>query len=122
MGEVMSLGDEFLNEQAIPVIFMDQDGVVTRINSAFTDTFLWTEKTLVGQPLVKIIPPSLQDAHNMGFTRYKINRQPTLLATPLDLQLQKGDGEVVTAKHFIVALEGCSPHHFAAKISLKKED
>lgn len=114
----MSLCDDFLQEESIPVVFMDQDGVVTRINSVFTATYLWTEEELVGQPLVKIIPPSLQDAHNMGFTRYKINKQPTLLGTPLDLQIQKADGEVLTAKHYIVALEGCGTHHFAAKISL----
>lgn len=117
----MSLYDEYMSEEETPVIFMDQDGVVIHINAAFSNTFLWSEDELVGQPVVSIIPPSLQDAHNMGFTRYKLNKKPTLLDTPLDLQIQMGDSSVIMAKHYIVALDHEGRQLFAAKITPREE-
>lgn len=111
--------EEYMQEKNDPVIFIDEKGLVTYINDAFTATFLWSHEELVGSPMVRIIPTALRDAHNMGFSRYKMSKVPTLLDSPLDLEIEKLDGEVVLAQHFIVSLDHAGKQLFAAKITLR---
>jgi len=42
--------------------------------------------------------------------------ESTLLETPLDLQILKGNGEVVTAQHFIISTKEREKNVFAAAI------
>ena len=113
----MSLYEEFLKEENAPVIFADFSGMITAVNQKFEETFLWPAVKLKGKPLNTIIPTDLHDSHNMGFSRYLLSGQDTLLNTPLALQIQLGNGEIILAEHLIVALEKDGEKHFAAKIT-----
>jgi PAS domain S-box-containing protein len=86
-----------------PVIIVDSDGLVTRVNESFTREYSWTEEALVGQPLSKIIPSEMRDMHHAGFSRFVNSGSPRILGKALDLPILKGDGETLNAKHFIVA-------------------
>ena len=112
----MSLYDDYMNETEVPVIFADYSGTITAINQRFEESYLWPAEEIVGKPLNTIIPEDLRDAHNMGFSKYMISGQPTLLNTPLELYIQLGNGEIILAEHFIVDLKDHGKELVAAKI------
>jgi PAS domain S-box-containing protein len=115
----MTLYEQFKNEEHDPVVFVNKDGIITHINKSFTDTYHWPVAELVGRPLVSIIPNSLQDAHNMGFSKFLISGKPTLLGTPLDLEIRMGNGENILAQHLIVSMENNGEQMLAAKITVR---
>ena len=115
----MSLYEEFKNETEVPIIFANYDGIITSVNRCFEESYLWPAEKLVGKPLSTIIPETLHDAHNMGFSKYRISGQPTLLSTPLELQIMLGNGEIIAAEHFIVDLKDHGQELVAAKITTK---
>ncbi len=117
----MTLYEQLRNEEHDPVVFVNKDGVITHINTSFSKTYHWPSTELVGLPLVSIIPDNLQDAHNMGFSKFLLNGKPTLLGTPLDLEIRMGNGESVLAQHLIVSLENNGEQMLAAKITLRHE-
>ena len=117
----MSLYDDFMNETEVPVIFADYSGIVTWVNRRFEEAYLWPAEKIVGQPLSTIIPENLHDSHNMGFSKYMISGQPTLLNTPLDLQIRLGNGDIISAEHFIVDLKEHGKELVAAKITPKSD-
>lgn len=86
-----------------PVIVANENGVVVYINQLFSTTFIWDSSTLIGEPISTIIPFNLRDAHNMGFSRYKMSGKSTILDMALDLEILTGDGKVLLARHLIQA-------------------
>lgn len=113
----MSLYEELLNEKEVPVIFVDYNGIVTHVNGQFEESYSWPTEQLVGKPLSTIIPENLHDSHNMGFSKYMISGQPTILNTSLQLQIRLGNGEIVSAEHFIIDLKDHGQELVAAKIT-----
>ena len=112
----MTRYETYGKEETVPVIFADYDGIITAVNRKFEEDFRWPADQLVGRSITAIIPAELHDSHNMGFSRYAISGQPTLLETPLDLKITRGDGEVVLAEHFIVDMKGDGQELIAARI------
>ena len=112
----MSLYEDYMNETEVPVIFADYSGIVTSVNQRFEESYLWPAEKIVGKPLSTIIPENLRDSHNMGFSKYMVSGQPTLLSTPLELKIQLGNGEIISAEHFIVDLKDHGKEIVAAKI------
>lgn len=115
----MSTYDDFIADDAVPIVLANSEGVIVDINRLFEETFRWPAKMLVGKPLSLIIPADMRDAHNLGFSRYLLAGNPTLLDTPLNLKIQCGDGEILVAEHLIAALEKDGERVFAAKIVLR---
>ena len=103
-------------EKDYPVIIADKDGMIIQVNEAFNKCFAWTEDALIGQMTSSIIPENLRDAHNLGFSRFLISEKPTLLNKDLDLEILKGDGKTIKARHFISAQKDPEGWTFAAKI------
>jgi PAS domain-containing protein len=112
----MSLYEDFIKENEVPVIFADFSGIITSINKRFEETFLWPAEKLVGRPLSAIIPKNLHDSHNMGFSKYIIGCPPSILNTPLELQIRLGNGDIISAEHFIVDFRHDGMELIAAKI------
>ena len=106
-------------EEALPVIIADVKGEVLYINARFQETFLWRPEDLVGGKLTKVIPDRLTDAHNMGFSRYLVTGQATLLDQPLDLTIVTRDGRELEAEHVISAGRENDRVVFGATIRLK---
>lgn len=115
----MGEGHELLQDEKVPVIVANKVGIILRVNKKFEETFDWQNSALAGQPISIIIPDNLKDAHNMGFSRFKMSGDSTLLETPLDLEIVKGSGEVVIAEHFIVSTKERGEKVFVASISLR---
>lgn len=108
--------DDFYNENDVPVIFVNAEGIIVKMNPIFAETYQWTVEQLVGQPLVNIIPTGLQDAHNMGFSRFLLSGISNLLDTPIDLEIMMGNGETMLAEHYIVSFSDDGKQVLAAKI------
>ena len=86
-----------------PVIVVDHDGIIVHINQIFEKTWGWQKEKLVGQTLTTIIPGNLKDAHHMGFSRFLLTGEPTILNQVLELAIVLADGTEAAAEHFIVA-------------------
>ncbi len=117
----MATYEEFMNEEEEPVIFVHTDGTIININIPFAQTYHWSPDDLIGQPLIKIIPSGFQGAHNMGFSRFVLTGKSNLLGTPIDLEIELGNGKSVLAQHLIVSLENDGKQILAAKITPRSE-
>lgn len=115
----MSLYKDFIADDTVPLIFANSEGVITNVNRSFEETFRWPSKLIVGEPLSAIIPKDLRDAHNMGFSRYVFTGLSTILNTPLNLEIQCGDGEIISAEHHITAVKKDGEKILAAKIIIR---
>lgn len=95
--------DALKADTASPVIIVDHEGIVVHINQIFEKIWGWQKEALVGQTLTTIIPGNLKDAHNMGFSRFLLTGEPTILNQRLELAIVRADGQESAAEHFIVA-------------------
>ena len=84
-----------------PVVVVDLQGDILRINSAFTDEYGWTETDLAGKSLAEIIPEELHDAHHMGMARVRKSGKSKLVNQYLDLEMLYKDGTRAVAPHYI---------------------
>ncbi len=109
--------NRWINDDTSPVIIANALGFIVSVNVIFEKQFLWPAADLVGQPLSVIIPPNLRDAHNMGFSRYRISKNSSILNTPLDLEILRGDGKTQIAQHYIALFERDGEQLFAARIT-----
>jgi PAS domain S-box-containing protein len=107
---------ELKSKQDIPVISMSKQGLVTFINQQFTDTYGWLESDLIGKPLSTIIPVSMRDAHNLGFSRFLLTETATLIGKPLPLKIKLKSGTELDAEHCIIAEKINGEWEFAATI------
>jgi len=103
-------------ESTLPVVLVDDLGLVSYVNGPFTAAFGWSAADLVGKALTTIIPDHLRDAHNLGFSRFLMTGQPTLLGRPLELGVKTREGQVVAAEHTIFAEHRNGRWIFGAKI------
>lgn len=92
---------ELLRQNNKPIITADDQGLITFVNQKFESTYLWSSAQLIEKLLITIIPSTLHDAHNMGFSRFLTTEKPTLMGKPLKLAIVKGDGSECIATHTI---------------------
>ena len=98
------------------VVVADENGRIVEVNEEFERLFGWTSGEIVGRSLTTIIPPDLRDAHNLGFSRFVMTRQPTVLNHPIRVQAIAKDGKVFAAEHVIVGEKQSGGWVFAARI------
>ena len=110
--------EKLMSEKEVPVIIADHQGIITHLNDAFTEAFEWRADDLIGELITTIIPPTLQDAHHLGFSRFMTTGKPTLLNQPLDLEIVTAGGRIEKARHFIVAEKRDDRWVFGATITL----
>jgi PAS domain-containing protein len=113
----MSKIEELKSDNRMPVIIVDDGGVITHVNSCFEATYGWKMEELLGKILTVVIPLALRDAHNLGFSRFLVTDKPTLLDQPLDLKILKGDGTEQSASHLIIAEKQDGKWIFGAMIT-----
>lgn len=109
--------DELIKEKTLPVVVIDHNSFFILVNDAFEKAYGWTAKDLLGNSVTKIIPPYLQDAHQVGFSRFLVTEQPTLMNKPLPLSILYRDGTVKDAEHYITAQKKKDRWQFAASIT-----
>ncbi|UKO97804.1 PAS domain S-box protein [Nostoc sp. UHCC 0870] len=94
---------EMKAEADLPVLMTDQQGLIIYVNDAFQFVFGWKEAEIIGQTLEAVIPSSFHDSHHLGFSRFAMTEQPTVLNHPLQLKAVRSDGSEIDAEHFITA-------------------
>lgn len=95
--------DDLRQEEDIPTVIVDQNGIVVFVNASFEGVFGWTENEMLGELVTKIIPASMHDAHNLGFSRFVTTGKPRLMHQPLKLVAIGKEGQVFEAEHYLIA-------------------
>ncbi|MBI2070139.1 MAG: PAS domain S-box protein [Elusimicrobia bacterium] len=103
-------------EDQLPVVMVNSHGLITRVNREFERLFGWTSAEVFGKPLTIIIPPSLREAHQAGFSRLLVTNQPRLLNQPIRLKAVNKAGREFIAEHFIVGERHGGEWFFGATI------
>ncbi|MBD1861682.1 MULTISPECIES: PAS domain-containing protein [Trichocoleus] len=98
----------------VPVLITDHQGFITFVNSAFQATFGWQSEEILGQPLTVVIPTSYHDSHHLGFARFTLTEQPTIMNHPLRLMAVTQDGREILSEHFITAEQQLGQWMFGA--------
>ncbi len=109
--------DMILAEKTKPVVAIDDNGIITYVNSAFEQAYGWHSEDVVGKVVTAIMPPHMRDAHNFGFSRFLVTHAPRILSKPLQLPVYCKNGEVIDAEHFIVGENSKGKWRFAATIT-----
>ena len=91
------------NQQDLPFVRADSEGIVREINASFRTVYEWTDKDLIGQSLGLILPPSFRDSDHAGFTRFQLTELSKVLNHPLRLATFCADGTAIESEHYIVA-------------------
>jgi len=108
--------DEMKREADLPVLITDSQGFIIYVNQRFREVFGWTDDEILGQTLTAVIPSSFHDSHNLGFSRFVMTGNPTVLNHPLQLKAVRKDGSEMDAEHFITAEENKGEWVFAATL------
>ena len=87
----------------VPVVLADHTGCITYVNERFISVFGWAESDVVSKPLSVLIPKTMRDAHNLGFSRFLTTGKPTLLNQPLELNALAKNGQEIETEVVIVA-------------------
>jgi PAS domain S-box-containing protein len=95
--------DQLKSEVGLPVVIVDRDGSISYVNKRFEMIFGWKPEEIVGQPLTIIIPKNLHAAHHLGFSRFLLTEEPTLLNQPIKLKAVAKDGKEFDSEHLIMA-------------------
>jgi PAS domain S-box-containing protein len=110
---------EILSIQDIPVVSINDHGVLTFVNKAFTETYGWEQADLLDKPVTTIMPPQFRDAHVVGFSRFLATEEAKITGMPLPLSILFKDGHVEEAEHYILGEKIKGKWLFAATIILR---
>lgn len=80
---------------------VDHQGNIEAITPLFTEAFGWRAEDIVGRPLLNLIPATMRDAHNIGFSRFLEFGRGSLLGQPVVLPVLTAGGATITAETFI---------------------
>lgn len=111
---------ELKERDDVPIISADSRGVVTFINKKFENAYGWSPKDLIGHPLTLIIPKNFRDAHTLGFSRFMMTGQSTIINKALPLNILTKGGKVLECLHTIVAEKNDGEWCFGASIEQEK--
>ena len=91
------------NEQDVPVVIVNERGLITFVNEAFVSVFGWSAKEITGRGLHLIIPADMRDAHYLEFSLFMVTGKSRIFNQPLKLRTVDNKGKEFEAEHFIVA-------------------
>lgn len=111
--------DQLIKEKNIPVVAIDHNSMFIEVNAAFEQAYGWTKKELIGSSVTVIIPSYLRDAHQVGFSRFLITEEITLMGKRLPLEILYKDGTIRNAEHYIVGKKVNGNWCFVASIETK---
>lgn len=108
--------DEMKLERNLPVLIADCQGLIVYVNEPFNLAFGWQAEEILGHSLEAVIPYSYHDSHHLGFSRFAMTEQATLLNHPLKLMAVTKDGREIESEHYIVAEQQQGQWMFAATL------
>jgi len=108
---------EELRLRDLPFVRADQEGIVEEVNDLFVQTYGWSPEQIIGHSLGLILPASFQDAHHLGFSRFRMGSgESEILNHPLILATVCSDQRTIESEHFIVAERHGDTWSFAATL------
>ncbi|MFN7922308.1 MAG: PAS domain-containing protein [Bryobacteraceae bacterium] len=105
-GETMAGGPALQDLKAfeeVGVLIVSSGGVVLHANDTFLEEFGWKRDVIEGSPMIRIIPPSYRDSHNLAFARFLSRGSGSILGQPLSLPVLTGSGQSRLAELCIFA-------------------
>jgi PAS domain S-box-containing protein len=105
----------------VPVVKINQEGIFTFINEAFTEEYGWTQDDLLGKSVVEIMPKHMRSAHNVGFSRFLTTESSELLGKPLPLKVVYKDGRELVSNHIIIGEKAKDRWSFSAIIDYPQQ-
>jgi len=90
-------------ETELPAVIVDHQGFIVFVNKPFEAAFGWPSADIIGEPVTAIIPSVMHDAHNLGFSRFLLSKQPNILNQSINLNAMNRAGEMFEAEHYIIA-------------------
>lgn len=109
--------NDILADDRLPVVAIDDHGLITFVNKPFEHEYGWTIDDLLGQVITVIMPAHMRDAHNFGFSRFLVSENPRILNQPLSLPILHKDGTETKAEHYITGDNEDGTWRFAATIT-----
>lgn len=76
-------------------IVADQDNYIDFVGDDVGFLLGWRPSELAGRRLTTIVPPSLHEAHLVGFTRYQLTREPVLMGRAIEVDARRFNGSSV---------------------------
>lgn len=111
-----------MTHNATPAIVVaDQLGLILHVDPELAESLAWRVDQLLDQPLTLLIPRRFRDAHHLGFSRFLMTREPTLLDRAVKLWVATGSGGELPAMHMITGLPIEDGWLFAATIELRDD-
>lgn len=110
---------EILKEANLPVISIDERGLIMFVNKPFIEAYGWSSDELKGQVVTAIMPTHMRDAHNFGFSRFLVSEQPRILNKALSLPVYCKNKTTIDAVHYITGEKIDNVWHFAATVTPK---
>lgn len=92
------------HDEAPAIIVANEVGLIEHVDPELARSLRWRVDQLLDQPLTTIIPRRFRDAHNLGFSRFLVTREPTLLERRLRLWVATASGDELRAEHVITGL------------------
>lgn len=114
--------DEMVRLRHIPVVAIDEQGLFTFLNEAFTEAYGWSRQDLAGKSVTEIMPAHMRSAHTVGFARFLTTETARLLGKPLPLAVRYKDGRELPAVHYIIGDKQNGVWRFAAIIERPAAD
>ena len=108
--------DQIKQENELPVLIADCQGLIVYVNEPFNLVFGWQPDEILGRSLESVIPHSYHDSHHLGFSRFAMTEQPTVLNHPLKLMAVTKYGKEIESEHFIIAEQKQGQWMFAATL------
>ena len=112
----MGMMNQLKQEENVPVVMADQQGLIIYVNKKFEEVFKWKANEVTGKPLTIIIPDNLHDAHNLGFSRFLSTEKSIIMNQRLNLKAVDSEGTVFSAEHHIQSEKIDGEWIFAATI------
>ena len=90
-------------EQSTPFIMVDNQGLITNVNTAFKSFFGWPGSTVIGSTLDVVLPEAFRMSHHLAFSTFDSPESSKVVGHPLKLKALCSDGREILSEHYIVA-------------------
>ena len=111
-----SLVEEFRHQNEVAVVIVNELSIITEVNDVFLAVLGFAREDIVGQPLMRIVPDHMLDAHHLGFARFVETGKARLLGQLLTMPVLHASGEILQAEICIEAWRENGEWTFGATI------
>lgn len=97
------------------IIVADQEGKIALFNPAAERLFGYEAVDLIGQPILRLIPPEYQERHRQGFARYLATRTSHIVGRTVEIHGRRKDGSTFPLELALSAIDAGGPRDDAGR-------